>query len=274
MDDLSYKTLIKATPKLTLANKLRVISIFASEFIHNKKPHIAVILWAILFYRMHIVGFYSPKGSDAISILGIFVAVVALCIAESQLMSWKQEKLLDRLEAVLFASIRLRDLTSSLECNLPRDAAGNPKLKDLSDADIELPVSLIRAGFLNKEHIVEECAKLRHQFIFIKKLLGNRSFKLNKAKEVSIFLDLCDRYLIHLEFLMSSAHYIIQDELGIIKSHSAEGFHARLLNDFYGFWPAFNHHKSPEAQHPAESMIPPGSIIEMRIRALVNTLRI
>lgn len=187
MEKLNFKAWLESLHGLTIRNKIWLTWRFIIEAWIATAPVIVVALWVALAVLLHTSELYVFKTPDIFPVFGTIAGVAAALIAESQLRSWKQEKLLDRLEALYLSADKLYDLCNSL-------LGGSAWFqvceegREITDSDIERFADPNNLGYVEKDAITTTCLNMSHQMLFIQKLLTNRAFKLHKASEVQKFL--------------------------------------------------------------------------------------
>jgi hypothetical protein len=274
MDDISLKQMLKELKGQSLSTKVYGMRLLVMDYFTKWLPGIALGLWVIAGYLFHEIGLYNPNQTDIPTLIGIIAAVTGLVIAESQLTSWKQEKLLERLEQILLAMSAIKSDCNALDQNNPKNPDESIKRKDFVDDDINFGASLISCNWINVTAIEENVQKINHQVLFVKKLINRHSFRINKPKEIIKFLDDTIIYLNYLTILTKTFEKIVQHERDEINYHPQLGYHAHLLTQYYGKWIEFNADRKGKLSGPLEDMVPPNFIIYLKIHALIKTLRI
>lgn len=272
MDDVTIKKIMASMEGQSLRHKLYIWRLYGFEVLHQRKPYIAIILCAIAIILIHINKIYVFEPTDLYAVLGIGVTIGGLAIAENQLLSWKQEKLLDRLEVLFLSADTMLKLCTSIEGSGIYGPDGQRKYSVFTDDDILKGADLIRLGILDKHSITEQALKMQHQILFITKLLEKHSFKLNGIKDVKSFLDNTYIYMSNVVTLVDTYDLIYQSQEGTIGYSAQPGMHARLLNEHYDIWRTFNRDRYGVINQ--KLFAGPSIFIRQRTLALIQTLRV
>lgn len=274
MDEINFRAILAESKSLGLRDRVFTVKIIAYDYVQKWLPFIAISLWVTLLYLLHTNDLYRIEAKDIPTFVGSFVAVAGLAIAESQLTSWKQEKLLDRLEEVLLSIVALRSLCNALEQNGPRDEEGKCKLADFLDTDMNFGARLVSSGLLNVEEIAIHVQKVKHQIIFIKKLLNIKTFRFNSAHEIKKFLDQTSNFLANLMWLIQMFENLSHNNQGTLIYHYKPGQHSKALEDHYALWIQFNHNRHGELSINIEEIVPPTFLMHVKVLALIQALRV
>lgn len=274
MDDIGLKQMLRELKGQSLSTKARGLRLLIMDYATRWLPGIALGLWALAGYLFHRIGLYTLEQDDVPTLIGIIAAITGLVIAESQLTSWKQEKLLERLELILLAMATIKSLCNALDQNGPRHPDGRIKREGFVDDDMNYGASLIKCDWLNVSAIEENAQKVHHQILFIKKLINRRSFRINKPNEIIEFFDNTEIYLNELTSLTKTFETIVQHDRKELSYEPQPGYHAHQLTQYYAKWIKFNADRKGKLSRPLEDMIPPNFIIYLKIHTLITTLRI
>ncbi|WP_220790939.1 hypothetical protein, partial [Pseudomonas amygdali] len=177
----------KAFKTISLYNR------YIAETYYKLEPYIALALWLALYYVCDMIGAYEFSAQNTVQLLGPAVAVAAIIMAERQLQSWKQEKLLERLASLHKICASVSELCLSIEVG-PL-ASGKYKKQDFSDSDILYGARLIKYGIFKTDIVICSLTEIKNEVKLIRKLSTNRSFLKISKKDIDNFCDCTTRYI-------------------------------------------------------------------------------
>lgn len=273
MEKLNFKTWLEALPGLAIQNKIWLTWRFIIEAWIATTPALVVILWITLAFLLHKSELYIFTAPDIFPVFGTIAGVAAALIAESQLRSWKQEKLLDRLEALYLSADRLHNLCNSLLGGSAWFHASEENRK-FTDSDIEAFIDAANLGYIDKDAITTTCLNMSHQILFIQKLLTNRAFKLHKSNEVHKFLNKTELFCARITRLADTIDLAAKHERGEIHYTAQAGIHKAILEDIQSSKESLNENRYGKPPENGDLMFPPHSQIKIGVFALIRTLRI
>lgn len=273
MNRISFNTWREEVRGENLKDKLWLTWRFAIEAWISTSPLIAVTLWVALAFLLHKNGFYRFSPTDIFPIFGTIAGVVAALIAESQLHSWKQEKLLDRLEALYLSSGNLCSLCGPL-LNSSTWLTITNQTTEITDNDIERFHNTVMSELANKEAITATCLNMSHQILFIQKLLTNRTFKLNKATDANKFLNRTSVFCTRITRLAETIDHLTRHHRGEIHYQAGPGVHKAILDDIKSSTESLNLDRNDRPPENQDFIVQPHDLITIRILTLIKTLRI
>lgn len=273
MDKINFNTWRETVRGQNLHDKIWLTWRFTIEAWIIACPVIAVVLWLVLAFLLHKYEFYKFAGTDIFPVLGTIAAVAAVLIAENQLHSWKQEKLLDRFEALYLSADNLCSLCDPL-LNSSAWIITTNQTAEIVDNDMVRFQDIAISGRVNREAITATCLNMSHQILFIQKLLTTRTFHLNKATDAHTFLSKTHVFCTRITRFVEALDQLGRHHRGEIRYEAAPGVHKALLDDIQSSKEALNVDRNDRLPEDRTFMIQPHDLIKMRVLVLIRTLRI